>query len=1289
MATDAQSSSTAPGPANTTDQRSVSSIGHDYIRRKINSTRRSVKLAELAAGLLLFGAGSILFLLLLAVVDHWVVGLGFMSRLAAFLVYVTAAAAFLWIYVAPLLIHSINPLYAARMIEQGQPTLKNSLLNFLFLTQNQQGTRKAVLDAVETQAATDMSALKLEHLVDYTKAIRIGYVLAALAILFGLYKVISPKDPFQTALRVLAPWEEIARPSRVKIVDVQPGSTSIYQGESLEVSAKIYDAGTSDEIKLVFSTRDGQLVDQSIPMEVSNDGFTYQALLSTSENGIQQGLTYHIEAGDAMTRDFEVTTLEAPAIDVTSVRYDFPPYTGEEPYQREGDGHIRALENTMVTLRTVSNRPIQKAYLEFDPIEGAPAGAFNTLPLQVRSSSPTEATVRFPLELNEAGTAGKHRSYQVRFRTQDGVLNPHPVLHDIEVLRDLPPEVSWIEPTASEVELPANSSLRLKLRAIDPDFAIRQLHIDAAVEGRPLFDQTLLDEAEKGQVLEAWMFVPAKHDLEEGQVVKLIGIAEDTRTDHSGGFMPNRATTRPRIIRITAPVEGAQANDPAEGQDGGEDQKGEKSDDSQGDKSGDQGKQNKEGESGDESGEDPQSEGAEEGKGEEGSKQENSAQDGMKANSDEPKEGESSSEQQSEGGQGNSKSSDQQEGESNEEKQQNMGEGSNSEESPESGDPQQREAEPGQGGSSNSQEQSGDENSESKGSGGEGGKASAKSDGQDRPKNESNQAGDPSGNGTGKPGDPNKGGELQKGDSSTQPNENSTVERKSDPVASDGSEDGDAFEKLQDYLKKKEQEEYTRGDQPMPENADPQEAPQNGPQTGGNQTSGDKKPSDPSGEDNAGTGQGNQQSQENQQDQDSGNSPSGESSSGQQNGQKPDKGGIDNGKQPESKAGGENASETEKQDGEPGTNDLNEGQSAERDTQNNDAGVGQNKGGATNQEDKVNETTDSERAGDKGAGDNTDSGSGEPGNEGEKGSPDSNPERSNKQRKNNTEAEEGKSDEEGDAPKSPSNSDQQSASKKGGERGEESGDGKTGGGQSAQQAGNDSAGSTSAGDEGAGKANQQGQGETGQEGGNGPQADKKTGSSGKEKGEGSQTKQSPSGQETESEGAEGDNSPEKGPQSDPTQSGRGPGNTPNPQGGGKPGDNAAGNFDGPLTEPGEDAANVEYAKQATDMVLDRLKHQEGNPDQEMLDELGWSKEDFQKFVQRWQKMKQAAQTSEPGAKRELNEALRSLGLSRGADRTRRVEARRAAAGGSGDTQRSTPPPAFLEQYRAYLKGASQ
>ena len=55
-------------------------------------------------------------------------------------------------------------------------------------------------------------------------------------------------------------------------------------------------------------------------------------------------------------------------------------------------------------------------------------------------------------------------------------------------------------------------------------------------------------------------------------------------------------------------------------------------------------------------------------------------------------------------------------------------------------------------------------------------------------------------------------------------------------------------------------------------------------------------------------------------------------------------------------------------------------------------------------------------------------------------------------------------------------------------------------------------------------------------------------------------------------------------------------------------------------------------------------------DDELLKELGWSEAELKRFVERWQQRKAAAEQNDASgdaAKRELDDALRSLGLQRG------------------------------------------
>src|SRR5262245_59865706 len=148
--------------------------------------------------------------------------------------------------VGPLIARAINPAYAARTIEEAAPPLKNSLINFLLLKDDRRGLKEIVFQAVERQAAADIVTVPAETAVDRSRLIYAGYVLCAVMALFAAYKILSPKDPFQTVARVLAPWADIARPSRVQISEVQPGNAEVYHGQTVTVAATVRGARDGD-----------------------------------------------------------------------------------------------------------------------------------------------------------------------------------------------------------------------------------------------------------------------------------------------------------------------------------------------------------------------------------------------------------------------------------------------------------------------------------------------------------------------------------------------------------------------------------------------------------------------------------------------------------------------------------------------------------------------------------------------------------------------------------------------------------------------------------------------------------------------------------------------------------------------------------------------------------------------------------------------------------------------------------------------------------------------------------
>ncbi|MDG2384903.1 MAG: hypothetical protein P8N76_24750, partial [Pirellulaceae bacterium] len=148
----------------------------------------------------------------------------------------------------------------------------------------------------------------------------------------------------------------------------------------------------------------------------------------------------------------------------------------------------------------------------------------------------------------------------------------------------------------------------------------------------------------------------------------------------------------------------------------------------------------------------------------------------------------------------------------------------------------------------------------------------------------------------------------------------------------------------------------------------------------------------------------------------------------------------------------------------------------------------------------------------------------------------------------------------------------------------------------------------------------------------------------------------------------------------------------NPQSrtGGRPGD-GTGTADGTVEgEPGEDEANLDYSRKATDLALDHLKDQLDNRD--LLDELGWTSDDARRFLDRWQQMKRdARQQGARGqqAQQALEDQLRGLGLRPQAAQTRSIRRSQGTTQLRDDGARSAPPSQYRDHYRAFLRGMNR
>ncbi len=522
-----------------------------FIEAQLGATRGQVKGVEIATATLKLFVGVLAYLSLVVVVDHWLLpgGLGFWTRSLALLTLLGGGGWYLATRVLPLFRKRVNPVYAAYSIEKTQPTLKNSVINFLLLRRERERVSDPIFVAIEQRAASDLQRVPVDGTVDRSGLIRLGYVLVGLVTLVCAYWLLSPKDPWRTFRRVATPWADVAPATRVTIDLVEPGSTRVFQGERVRVTARVRGVRKGEEVTLFWSTADGQNVDQPIAMQPSTEGYTsyFEAEVPGGSGTLQQNTEYYLRAGDAESPRFRLEVVTAPAILVERVEYAYPAYADVQNRVVERQGDLQGIDGTTVTITARANVPIKSAHIDFDADGG------RDLPLAL---SGQVATGSFVLSLNKQGEP-QNKNYQVRFLDATGHENPHPVRHTIEVLPDQPPEIEFTEPGQDEVELALNGALPLALRARDRDFKLRRVTIFVEKKGgTKLRSEVLLDEPRGGQfdgslVFDASSLEPGA--VAAGDTIEYWAEARDNRQP-----VANEAHTVKHRIRLISPVDEAE-----------------------------------------------------------------------------------------------------------------------------------------------------------------------------------------------------------------------------------------------------------------------------------------------------------------------------------------------------------------------------------------------------------------------------------------------------------------------------------------------------------------------------------------------------------------------------------------------------------------------------------------------------------------------------------------------------------------------------------------------------------
>ena len=119
---------------------------------------------------------------------------------------------------------------------------------------------------------------------------------------------------------------------------------------------------------------------------------------------------------------------------------------------------------------------------------------------------------------------------------------------------------------------------------------------------------------------------------------------------------------------------------------------------------------------------------------------------------------------------------------------------------------------------------------------------------------------------------------------------------------------------------------------------------------------------------------------------------------------------------------------------------------------------------------------------------------------------------------------------------------------------------------------------------------------------------------------------------------------------------------------------------------------VEYAKKAADMVLDYLEETRDAPDRELLEKLNWTQQDLKRFADRWQNVRELGKAgdADPTASRDVQEALKSLGIRPPSQAGDTVNDSADSLRGIRDSGNRKPPPAaFRDAFDAFRRAVGR
>lgn len=421
----------------------------------------------------------------------------------------------------------------AATLERAFPSLDNRLINFLQLSRNPEGD--PLKAAYVRSGAPSLPKLDL-RLLKNPRAHRRG----ALALLTAVIVLVLP-GVFIGRSWTIALWRTInpfsqATLAMTRIVDVQPGNTSVLQGQFVTLSCTV-EGYRGHEIRVEVDPGDSA----KATFALGKISSAAPQVFSHRHKKVATALRYRFRAGDSEPSSwYRVETRPPPSFTAIRCAVQPPAYTGLPA--RELDARKDRLElpaGSRIVLSAASNAPLKSARLAglgpdtvalASPGEGARDWTVSTL---VRSGS--------SLHLEAVDAYGSAFDEEIPFT----------------LLPDRAPSVEIVTPAGRTI-LPPGERPRISFR-IDDDYGLSQVWLEEIPggegEGKPR-ERMRWPVQKEASLEQTWT---ADLPLPQGQEVSFRLVACDNQAE-----APNRTTSAPVPFSTPLPADLAKQRDELE-----------------------------------------------------------------------------------------------------------------------------------------------------------------------------------------------------------------------------------------------------------------------------------------------------------------------------------------------------------------------------------------------------------------------------------------------------------------------------------------------------------------------------------------------------------------------------------------------------------------------------------------------------------------------------------------------------------------------------------------------------